>query len=274
MDFTKLGAEIVSSVQSFLHNLSFTRVVYFVVALILLSTGFKVLQVVVLRIVKKRVSAQSQMLLKKVIGYLGFTIITLVMFDALGFNVSAILGAAGIAGIAIGFAAQTSISNVISGIFLISEKPFAIGDVINTSEVTGVVVSIDILSVKIKTFDNTFVRIPNESIIKSKVVNVTRYPIRRLDIQLAVSYADDLQTVLQVLQEIAETNPYALRSPAPFLMVKEFAASGIELSLGIWFEKSQLLILKNSLMVEIQRRFKQEGITIPNTQIDENFSQK
>jgi small-conductance mechanosensitive channel len=230
--------------------------------------GFKLLQMVLRRVLKGRISEQTRMLLKKMVAYLGFVVISIVLADALGFNVATILGVAGIAGIAIGFAAQTSISNVISGLFLISEKPFAIGDVITTNEVTGIVLSIDMLSVKIKTFDNTFVRIPNESIIKSKVINVTRYPIRRLDISLSVSYADDLRRVLQVLQEVAEANQFGLRNPEPFLMVKQFAASGIEVLLGVWFEKTEYVELKNSLMIEIQKRFAQENITIPFPQLD------
>lgn len=268
MDLSSISSDLSKAFGPTLKDFSVSRIFYFTLLLIILSLTFKIIQVLVLRIVKGRISDQTRMLVKKSIAYAGFVITTIVLVDTLGVNISAILGAAGIAGIAIGFAAQTSISNVISGIFLISEKPFAVGDVINTDDVTGIVLSIDVLSVKIKTFDNTFVRIPNESIIKSKVVNVTRYPIRRLDLTVAVSYKDDLAKVLQVLKEIVQANPFALRNPEPLLLLKQFADSGIEIQVGVWFEKTALVALKNSLMVDIQKRFASEGISIPFPQVD------
>ena len=113
----------------------------------------------------------------------------------LGVKLTALLGAAGIVGIAVGFASQTSVSNIISGLFLISEKPFAIGDVLKVGGTTGIIQSIDLLSIKIRTFDNLFVRIPNEKILSSEVTNITRFPIRRMDIVFQVDYGQDLARV-------------------------------------------------------------------------------
>ena len=76
------------------------------------------------------------------------------------------------------FASQTSVSNIISGIFLISEQPFQVGDLIKVGETKGVVLSIDLLSIKLRTFDNQLVRIPNENLIKNELSNITRFPIR------------------------------------------------------------------------------------------------
>src|SRR5262249_54810678 len=127
---------------------------------------------------------------KKLAGQISFyTVFVLFLFatlDQLGFDLSVLLGAAGIFSVAIGFASQTSASNFISGLFLIFEKVILEGDVITVDGVTGEVMSVDLLSTKIKTADNLFVRIPNEMLIKSKLINLSRFLHRRLDLIITV----------------------------------------------------------------------------------------
>ena len=117
----------------------------------------------------------------------------------LGFDLSVVLGAAGILSVAIGFASQTSTSNLISGLFLMLERPFSIGDVIKVDSTTGEVISIDLLSVKIRTFDNLFVRSPNESMIKTQVTTLTKFPIRRADLQVGIAFKEDIERVKEIL---------------------------------------------------------------------------
>ncbi|RXM22074.1 mechanosensitive ion channel, partial [Citrobacter sp. AAK_AS5] len=90
-------------------------------------------------------------------------------------------------------------SNLISGLFLVMERPFVVGDVITVDDVTGEVLTIDMLSTKLRTFDNLYVRMPNETIIKSRVTNLTHFPIRRIDLRLGVAYREDLARVRAVL---------------------------------------------------------------------------
>jgi len=133
----------------------------------------------------------------------------------MGFQLSVLLGAAGILSVAIGFASQTSASNLISGLFLIGEGPFAIGDFIRVGTTEGEVLSIDLLSVKLRTPDNLFVRIPNEQLIKSEVVNLTRFAIRRLNLAVGVAYKEDIPRVRHILMQVATDNPLCLNEPAP-----------------------------------------------------------
>lgn len=223
----------------------------------------KILNFSIGRTIKKRFSQQTAMLIKKGIFYAGAFIILVTVLRQLGFKLTALLGAAGIAGIAIGFASQTSVSNIISGLFLISEKPFAVGDIIKAGSTTGIILSIDLLSVKIRTFDNLFIRIPNEQLIKQEVTNVTRFPIRRLNIDVSIAYKDDIGKAQEVLLDVAKNNRYCLDNPEPYFIIKEFGAHGIDLMLGAWFSKPDYTALKNSIMPEIKERFDGEGIEIP-----------
>jgi small-conductance mechanosensitive channel len=212
------------------------------------------------RYIMKKSTPQRQMIARKAITYLGFFLVLMAVLGELGVKLTALLGAAGIVAVAVGFASQTSVSNIISGLFLISEKPFAIGDVIKIGGTTGIIQSIDLLSIKIRTFDNMFVRIPNEKILTSEVTNITRFPIRRMDIVLQVSYEEDLDRVRLVLGEIAVANPWCLDEPAPVIVASDFKESGVDILFGLWFSKSDFLDLKNSIMSDVLRRFREEGI--------------
>jgi Small-conductance mechanosensitive channel len=134
--------------------------------------------------------------------------------------------------------------------------------------------SIDLLSVKLQTFDNKFVRIPNETIIKTNVVNITRFPIRRLDITVGVSYNSDLKKVTELLKDIAAKNMYALDNPEPLILIDKFDKSSINILLGVWFEQSKLVDLKNSIIIDIHERFDKEGIEIPYSKMDIYIKEK
>jgi small-conductance mechanosensitive channel len=238
----------------------------FIRALVILGVGWPLIRLaesIARRSAQKRFRPQSLMLLTKGVRYGLGIILVVTLLNELGFNLTAIIGAAGIAGVAIGFAAQTSLSNLISGIFLIAEKPFEIGDAVQVGDTLGLVHSIDLMSVKLRTFDNRYVRLPNASLINNQLTNITRFPIRRLDLDIGVAYKEDLKHVMAVLKDIADKNPFCLDEPEPLIVFKGFGGSSIDFMLGVWFEKTDMLKLKNSILLEIKRRFDEEGIEIP-----------
>ncbi len=211
----------------------------------------------------KKLSAQRAMIFEKLIFYSGIMIIFISILNDFGFKISHLLGAAGILGIAVGFASQTSVSNVISGFFLIGEEPFKVDDVIKIGDTTGIVLSIDTLSVKLRTFNNQFVRIPNETLIKSEIINITKFPIRRVDLNIGVAYREDIGKVRNVLLDIARKNPHCLNEPEPVIILSGFGQSSVDIFFGIWALKQDFLTLKNTITEEIKMRFDAEGIEIP-----------
>ncbi|HLV01166.1 MAG TPA: mechanosensitive ion channel family protein [Acidobacteriota bacterium] len=212
--------------------------------------------------VTKSYTAQRGMIAGKLVFYGGFAILAVSVMNELGFSLAPLLGAAGIVGIAVGFASQTSVSNIISGLFLITEQPFVVGDTIIVGNTQGTVLSIDMLSIKLRTSDNQYVRIPNESIIRSQVINVTRFPIRRLDLHLTVAYKENMSEVRRLLIEIAARNPDALQNPPPMVIVSGFGSSSVDLLFAIWVERSEFLKVKDNIQEEIKARFEQEGIEV------------
>jgi small-conductance mechanosensitive channel len=239
-------------------------------------TGLRVLVVVGLGLVLLRVlnrglarglknipNPHQAMLIRTGSLYLLTTIIAIWVLQELGFNLSLLLGTAGILTVALGFASQTSMSNVISGFFLIGEKPFAVGDSIKVGTTTGIVMSIDALSVKLRTFDNTYVRIPNELIIKSEVTTLTKFPIRRIDLRISVAYKEDINRVRQVLFDVADKNPLSLEEPGPLFIFRGFGDSALEIQFSVWAQREEYLNLMNSIQLEIKATFDEAGIEIP-----------
>jgi small-conductance mechanosensitive channel len=214
-------------------------------------------------ILAKRTSAQHAMLGRKVIYFLVLGLAIVSALRELGLNLGVMLGAAGVVSVAVGFAAQTSASNLISGIFLMSEGPFFVGEVIQVAGTTGEVLSIDLLSVKLRTFDNLYVRVPNETLVKAQITNLTRHPIRRYDLQVSVGYDAKVSKVTAVLMEIAKQNPLALREPRPVIIFQSFGESAVNLQFSVWTAIDNYLDLRNSLAEEIKEAFERERIEIP-----------
>jgi len=233
-----------------------------IVVIIGLATA-KLVSSGIARIVDKKTDLHRTMLLKRGTYHLILILFLITALHQVGFNLSVLLGAAGIFSVAIGFASQTSASNLISGLFLVAERPFTVGDVIRVGTTTGEVLSIDTLSVKLRTFDNLFVRIPNESLIKSEVTTLTRFPIRRADLLVGVAYKEDLSKVRSILEEVADKNPLSLEEPKPRYIFQGFGESSLDIQFSVWAKRENFLDLKNSIYSEIKTAFDEQGIEIP-----------
>jgi small-conductance mechanosensitive channel len=117
--------------------------------------------------------------------------------------------------------------------------------------------------VKIRTFDNLFVRVANENLIKSEITNLTRFPIRRADLQIGVAYKEDLDRVFDVLLAVAERNPLCLEEPQPLLIFQGFGDSALQIQFSVWAQRENFLTMKTDIQLEIKAAFDAQGIEIP-----------
>jgi small-conductance mechanosensitive channel len=215
------------------------------------------------RVALKYSDVQRAMLARRLVYYIVVVLTIISVLNELGFSLTVLLGAAGVLSVAIGFASQTSASNLISGLFLIAEKPFIIGDIITVGGTTGEVLSIDLLSVKLRTFDNLYVRVPNQTLIQSEITNLSRFPIRRFDLKVGVAYKEDLDPVRKVLLDVAENNPLSLENPAPLIIFLGYGDSSLDMQLSVWALRENFLALRNSIATDVKVAFDREGIEIP-----------
>lgn len=253
-----------------LHSINFTNfnehIRPILSAIILILSGYligRILSASVAKTFLKQLTPQQYMLLRRFIFYFVMLLFAASAIEQLGFQISALLGAAGILTVAIGIASQTSMSNVVSGLFMIGEKPFEVGHTVKVGDTLGEVLSIDLLSVKIRTQDNTMVRIPNEMLIKSPILNYSYFPIRRVDLEIGIAYKEDLDEVKNILIAVSDKNPLSLMEPKPLFQILKFADSSINIQFSVWCSRANYTDLKNSIHVEIKKAFDKQGIEIP-----------
>jgi len=214
-------------------------------------------------LIEKRTTRHYAALASRTIFYLISTIFVVMALGELGFSLSVLLGAAGIFTVALGFASQTAVSNVISGIFLLFDHTFEIGDVIEVNGITGEVIAIDFISIKLRTFDNIYVRIPNENVMKAEVKTLTHFPIRRLDVKIGVAYKENIEQVRKILEAVAGDHYLALNEPKPLFIFLGFGDSSLNIQFSIWVSRENFIKLKCSIHEEIKLAFDAAGIEIP-----------
>lgn len=245
-----------------------SKIVSVVVGLLIFTLVYLVVKHLVKKLALKKLKPQTAMIVMKVIRYTFYVLVVIYVLGIFNINLSALFGAAGIAGVAIGFASQTSMSNIISGFFVVTDHALKVGDVITVDDISGTVLSIDMLSVKVRTSDGRMVRIPNETIINTKLQNVSSYPIRRYDLVVSVSYETDLRRALELLKTVPAKCPLVLTDPEPIIFCTSFSASSIDITLGVWLNNNDLLTVRNQVFLAVKETFDQEGVSIPFPQMD------
>lgn len=215
------------------------------------------------RVTEKSFTPHHRLLGSTLVFYVVLFMFLLSALKQLGFSMSVFLGAAGVLSVAVGFASKTSASNLISGIFLIAEKSFEIGDVIKINEVSGEVISIDLISIKIRTFDNVMIRVPNETLIRTAFTNLSKFALRRVDIVVGIAYNEDIERARKVLLKAVQSHQRALENPEPFCIATQMSASSVDLQLSVWVLRTELKDAKSELLIAAKNALDNEGIEIP-----------
>lgn len=229
---------------------------------------FKLIKQAVKKFAAGKMQAHHLTMMTKLISYIFYILVVMYVLSLFGVKLSAIWGAAGIAGVAIGFAAQTSVSNLISGLFVLGEKTMKVGDVIEVGGVSGTVDSVGLLSVKIHTLNNQMIRIPNSSIINSNFQNNSYFSCRRFTFDVSIDYKSDMNVALEALRSVPSLCPSVLSDPAPVVWYNGFEESGISMTLAVWFRPSELATMKNEVCIAIKKVFDEKGINIPFNRLD------
>ena len=201
--------------------------------LFIIGIIFRIIAKAIRRVPESKLPAQRSTVILRFLKYCFYVIAVLYILSLFGINLKAIWGAAGIAGVAIGFAAQTSVSNLISGLFVLTEGSIHVGDTIIVGDVTGIVDEVKLLSVRVHTYDNQMVRIPNSTIINSNLTNNSYHNKRRLTLKVGVDYSTDMRKALETLQKAPSLCPTVLEDPAPAVWFDGFDASSINLVIAV-----------------------------------------
>lgn len=260
---------------------------------------FLFLRAVILKALAGRMSPPVRQAVRKGFFYAAVVVSAVTILGRLGVNLSALLGAAGIVGVAVGFASQTSVSNVISGFFLLAGRSLKPGDKVRVNSVEGTVESMDFLSVHLKSASGDFIRVSNESILKSNFINLSRFPERRVSVRVSLSaaalaawasapaespenpespeaekpapggilpafwFAKTRDTVLYAARSCGGVLP----SPAPEFSVREFHGGGagtVEAVLSVWCKNTDAEQVRESLLLALPGVFAGSGDPLQN----------
>jgi small-conductance mechanosensitive channel len=238
---------------------------YLVAALLVLS-GIIIAKIISrkgIRYLESKFAIKNSLILARLIFYAIVFIFVIMALGQLGVQLGVLLGAAGIFSVAVGFASQTSMSNVISGLFMLGEGTIAVGDVIKVGNTTGEVIGIDWLSVKLRTPDNMYVRLPNETIIKSEMTNLSKFSIRRYDLNFSVAYQEDIGKVRGLVLKLVEDELNCLIDPEPMVVLEGFGDSGINLRLAVWSRTEEFIKFRSQLAEKIKTLLDSNDIEIP-----------
>ncbi len=213
-------------------------------------------------------SVLSKRMITSTVANLIFALGILIALSQFGFSLGPILAGLGIAGFVIGFALQDSLSNFASGLMILFNRPYDVGDVVEVSGILGEVKEMSLVNTTVHTFDNQRVILPNTMIWSNIIKNVTAQETRRVDLTFGISYSDDIPKTEGVLREIVESHELVLDEPAPIVRLHELADSSVNFIVRPWTKSENYWTVYWDITRAVKIRFDEEGISIPFPQRD------
>lgn len=252
---------------------------FYATLILLMSVPVKRFVDILIEYLEKGIAAQTEThidniifaLFGKLSGVIIYTVAGILALDTLGINIMPFVAGAGVAGLAIGFAAKDTLSNLIAGILLIIDRPFEVGDRIEVwaapagSATWGDVIDIGLRATRIRTTDHIVVIIPNNEIMKRDIVNYTAISSEiRVRINIGVAYDADVARAKALIVDLAGQIPWVSSRPIPKVVVRNFGESAVDLQLRVWIKNARKRMDTISEITDrVKTVFERENIEIP-----------
>jgi small-conductance mechanosensitive channel len=233
--------------------------------LIVLLVAIAIAKLITMRLKKRiadRIPKNDIGVLLKLI-YFGIIFIGILVALPEGYDPSGLLLAGGIASVVIAFASQSVVSNFISGLFLIVERPIKIGDNVGIGDVTGVVEDVRIISTIIRTFDGVYVRMPNEQVFTTNITNFVANAARRFNYVIGIRYSDDADKAIAIIKDVLWEHPYVLKSPGPSVFVDNLGDNSVNITVNIWTPSRVWWEVRTEMLWKLKTSLEEHGIEVP-----------
>jgi small conductance mechanosensitive channel len=219
----------------------------------------------------RRISQLSQLLqdfLLKAVFWLTFAIGLMIVLSLFGVNITPLFAVLGGASFILAFAMQETLGNLAAGLMIMINKPFDVGNLIDTNGVMGQVEAVSIVSTTVRTLDNQVVILPNSQVWGSIITNVTVSSKRRVDMVFGIGYGDDIETAITVLESTVKNHPLILEEPEPMIKVHELADSSVNFICRPWTKTKDYWTVYWDLTRQVKEGFDRAGVSIPFPQRD------
>ena len=219
----------------------------------------------------RRLGHLSQLMqdfLLKTIFWLAFAIGLLIVLSFFGVNITPLFAVLGGASFILAFAMQETLGNLAAGLMIMINKPFDVGDLVDTNGILGEVEAVSIVSTTVRTLDNQVVILPNSAVWGSIITNVTVSPVRRVDMVFGIGYGDDMEKAQQILERVVSENELILDDPEPNIRVHELADSSVNFICRPWTRTEHYWEVYWDLTRKVKESFDAEGVSIPFPQRD------
>ncbi len=233
-------------------------------------SGSIVLSVILRRLLVKALDRedsdrQAGLILGRFLSVAIITVAAVYALDLAGVSVGPLLGALGVGGIALAFAAQDILQNFIAGLLLQLRRPFRAGDQVGSGDFSGTVRDVNLRTVELTTHDGLTVYLPNAEVLKAPIVNYTRTPLNRTTVAVGVAYDTDLARAREALLAACDAADGVARQPSPEVWVEEFADSSINLAVRYWHaaDIASMWRVRNAVAMSVKQALDEAGIVIP-----------
>ncbi len=273
-----------------LFNAPLPEKIFLALFIILFANPVKNFLVITIRYLQARVARKTESKIDDIVfdllirfsDFIVYTVAVIIALDTLGVNIVPFIAGAGVAGVAIGFAAKDTLSNLIAGVLLIIDRPFEVGDRIEVwnapagSATWGDVIDIGLRATKIKTTDNIVIIIPNNEIMLRDIINYTIISEKiRLRINIGIAYDANLRKAKDIILQVAKETESAADEPPPKVVVRNFGESSVDLQLRVWIHDARKRMDTIDYITDrVKESFDAAGIEIPYPKRDIIITQK
>ena len=250
------------------------NIVIIIITLIIASQVIKSISRMLEKFFKKiNIDVTVRRFLLSTLKVLFYALVVLVLAERMGINQASVVAILGSAGVALGLAWQGSLSNFAGGMIILFSRPFSRGDYIITPKAEGIVDTIGIIYTILLTPDNKRISIPNGALANDVITNVTANDIRRIDIQVGVSYNTDIRKAKKLIKEAFDENGLVVKNKEIITYVSDLASSAVILGGRAWCKTEDYWTARWGIIEEIKVKFDKSGIEIPYDQLEVHINE-